>query len=738
MKEQHSKGWVKWLIFALTLLVLVSCATNPPAPTEREPIIPDTTKIPDKATRDALTVFDTTTGTMRFNASTPVLDNLKADDVFVSEPTTAAPSGFLRKVVSVRQEGGEVIVETSDAKLTDAVHQGILNVEGKLEASQLRQVVPLTEGASGGAIETPGGAEGLAPQVDFGNGFRFEARLDKVLEAASEDARATVHFKGLVKFDVGYRLLIDIGFLADLDAVEASLNFYEETTLSVDANATGAIKKEIEVARYYFDPITFFIGPVPVVLIPGATVVLGIDGRASVHFDYTFSQSGGFTQGVRWDEDNGWQRLNKNGFDVKHEGPNFEGMMDMRGYARGNLSIMLYGIIGPQAALTAGVRLDVAVPRDPFWILSGFVRGEIAFVIDLLGEEERFAEELFNIERQITSGAAKPPTITILNPNPTIDLGFETDLTQFFKVEDEIGALYSLRSDKDGNLSSLHRFTSEGPRTITITASSENGKTAQAFFTANVINTPPDPPALADEENLSIGQGDEFDLNLKGLPNDKNSGVLPCSTVRWTVLGTDALVTEEGSSNGCSATAIFSEQGTRTVKATVTDPQGLASERTFNITVGAPPAIKSPSVKFITVVRTNGSTPFAQGDTVIVDPDKPSFVPLTASVAIVNPDNVPVTFAWRVVNTSGPYSGFSGTLSETASLTVNVGETAAFYYYDPETFGTFRFDEPICLNGDEETRGYDEAAFQLTVTAAGRTRVKTFNFRCELPDVIVK
>ncbi len=735
MVTKHMTLWLKWATFIPLLLALTACPRTDPPVVEREPIIPETTKIPDQATRDALTVFDATTGTMRFNASTPLLDDLKPNDVFVSESATAAPFGFLRKVTSVRKEGGEVIVETGEAKLTDAVHQGTLNVEGKLEASQLRQVVPLTEGASGRAIEGTK-SEGLSPQVDFGNGFRFEARFDKVLEAATAEAQATVHFKGLVKFDVGYRLLIDIGFLADLDAVEASLNFYEETTFSVNADAAGSIQKDLEVARYYFDPITFFIGPVPVVLVPSATVIVGIEGRASIHFDYTLSQSGGFAQGVRWDENNGWQRINKNGFDARHEGPNFKGTMDMRAYARGNLSVMLYGVIGPQASLSAGARLDVAVPRDLFWILSGYVKGDIAFVIDLLGQEERFAEELFNIERQITSGAAKPPTITILNTNPTIDLLFQTDLTQFFKIEDDIGFRYSLRSDKDGNISSTHTFTSEGLRTVTVIATSDSGKTAQAFFTANVVNTPPEPPALADETNLTVGQGDEFDLNLKNLPNDKNSGVLPCSAVRWSVQGADSLVTEESSSSGCNATAVFSEQGTRTVKATVTDPQGLASERTFNITVGAPPAIKAPNVSFITVTI-NGS-PFSKGGLVDVNPDKtpPVFPALTASVTVVNPDNVPITYNWSVINKNSTSNFFSEIGSATNTATINVGAMAGFTYQD-DFGGITGFQDRICLNGDEETRGYDEAAFQLTISYPGRTRVKTFNFLCKLEGTVV-
>jgi hypothetical protein len=242
MITKQMKLWLRWTVLMSLLFILTACQTTPPTPTIREPIIPETTKIPDQATRDALTVFDTTTGTMRFNASTPLLDNLKPDDVLVSEPATAAPYGLLRKVVSVRKDGGEVVVETTQAKLTEAIHQGTLFAEGQLEGSQLRQVTPLSEGASGGAIEpTPGE---LSPQlrVGKGNGFKFEAKLDHTFEFEYNDGngvtgKATATFSGLVRFNVGYKVALDIGLIADLNWFEASMGFDEETIFSITADA---------------------------------------------------------------------------------------------------------------------------------------------------------------------------------------------------------------------------------------------------------------------------------------------------------------------------------------------------------------------------------------------------------------------------------------------------------------------------------------------------------------------
>ena len=71
-------------------------------------------------------------GTLRFSRSTALLAALKLDDVLVSEPSAAAPSGFLRKVKSIRLDGSGVVLETTQASLTDVITQGDLSAETEL------------------------------------------------------------------------------------------------------------------------------------------------------------------------------------------------------------------------------------------------------------------------------------------------------------------------------------------------------------------------------------------------------------------------------------------------------------------------------------------------------------------------------------------------------------------------------------------------------------------------------
>ncbi len=689
MKHLRPKALAILCLLALILL-LTACPQNNPPAVERETIIPATTKVPDQTTRDAQTLYDPSTGIMRFAQTTAVLDNLKTGDVFVSEPSAAAPFGYLRKVNKISKEGNEVVLETSQAALGDAISQGTIIAEATLQPAQLKSLTPLgnslcSENKS--LTQTPKDSK-LSPQLEKTATFGFHCQVDEQVEVtaanneAGADATASARLTGSLDFNVGYRLFVDIN-LVGTDTAEAKLFFNEKLSVAYNAKITGKIKKEVEVANITFEPITFTLVIIPIVLVPKAKLMIGIDGNAYITVDYTFNQNASYELGAHWDSKDGFKKINKTEFNMSYEGPNFNAEGNISAYAKASLQLLLYDAGGIEVSSSVGARLAVQA-GDPLWVLYGFIKGDVAFVIDTFFLNERYDTELFSIEKELSSGKPLPPVITVLNSNPSVDLNFETDLGQFFKIADQVGTTYDLRSDKDGVISSLNNganpiskftFLTDGVRTLTINARNFSGKTAQAFFTVNVVNTPPDQPELS-TTNLSVGQGDEFDLNLKRLPNDRNSGQLKCSAVRWVVSGGDSL----NSSTGCSATAVFAEQGTRTVKAIVTDPQSLATESSFSISVSPEPAVKSPRIREITVEYNGGS--FNIGDTATRGVSV-----LTASVEIANPDNLPVSYEWSVINKSEPTFTFDN-LSTTPTLAIAPGQE----------FNTFNFGKRyICV-----------------------------------------
>lgn len=97
MNTDKLQKWTRGLMLIGLIFFLTACLGDDP---RIETITPKTTKVPDKATRDLLSVYNPDTGSMRFTNTTAILDSLKTGDVFVGEPSSVAPYGYLRKVIN--------------------------------------------------------------------------------------------------------------------------------------------------------------------------------------------------------------------------------------------------------------------------------------------------------------------------------------------------------------------------------------------------------------------------------------------------------------------------------------------------------------------------------------------------------------------------------------------------------------------------------------------------------------
>jgi hypothetical protein len=327
----------------------------------------------------------------------------------------------------------------------------------------------------------------------------------------------------------------------------------------------------------------------------------------------------------------------------------------------------------------------------------------------------------------------KPPIIEIRSNPAQTDLLARTALYSetldsnyqgFFRVfdpNDDIDSL-NVRSDREtgrlgessANGVTYETFETDGPRTLTITATDKAGATTQAFLTLNVVNSPPEPAQL-EQGTLTVGQGDELFMNLPiGQPIDKNTP-LTCDNVRWSA-GSNSLITDQGSSVGCQAIAVFSEQGTRQVTVTVTDAQGLATERVFDVNVTAPSAVKLPKVGFIEVAG-------IQRNSIIQDTTI-----LNASVPVTNPDNIAVSYSWSWQNNPLPngYIGFlAGDVATTPTLTVKAGFSEIDTVIDGKRF----LCRAVATNGQSF---YTSARLIVEVSFAGTSKIqrRDFPFTC--------
>jgi hypothetical protein len=662
-------------------------------------IIPDTTRVTDDATRAALTVYDPTVGTMRFSQSTALLASLAPGDVLVSVPSDAAPSGYLRKIAAIRMEGAEVVLDTNQANLTEAVSQGALEGHVALTANDLQR----TEVLFAGITISPSGQDASVPTgvaksdlrarqlLGVGKNFDFEMRFNHVfLPLGGPGAQGQVTVDGSVKFNIGYGIQVGISGCFKLppvcvDSFQASVGFDQSSDLSITGEASGQLGEEINIATEYYTPQVFFIGPLPVVVVPRMDLYLSAGGQIEAKVAFNASESAVAQVGARWTPDDGWRDISNFDFGGDVAPPTFSGAINPRAGAKTSMSLRLYDVAGPEISLLAGLELDGHIPRNPTWIVSGFLTGKLAFKVDLpiIGTLADYEATLFDLVREFARAGNATPTLTLTanaRPDPnvfpagtprTVDLRVPVDLTPgcpgvlgggiyyvAYDAEDGCGVGVTVVSDVDGPLPSKFAFQTVGGRLLTVTARDSQGASVTKRFALNVVNTPPT-LTLRSSGNPVQGEGYPIVAQIADR-NETDLGKLCASTI-WTVDAPDTLA----SPTGCLQNVTFGTTGPRQVRVTSQDSDGASTSQMLSFNVLPPPENPYPRITSVTVgsreIRNSGDFNFC----IVRSVDNLSTIDLTqmgcqidvsqpapnryfVGAAVENPDGEALTYEWNL------------------------------------------------------------------------------------------
>ncbi len=693
------------VLLIVLMCVLSACGTpSPSAPTPNprppagptDPIIPPTTKISDPDTRSALTAYDRATGTLRFSTRTPTLAALNPGDVLVSSPSSAAPDGYLRKVTTVRVEGAQTVVETTQAQLTDAVSQGVLEAHVDLTPAQVQRTDLLLQGVT----ITPGGARVRAQdQVGVGEHYAFSVTFNHVfVPQVAPNVSGQVTVDGSVSYNVGLGVSVGVSGpslipprLPSVGPIEASVGFAQQARLHISGDITGDLGDEVKFATQYYEPLTFFIGPVPVVVVPRLDLYLSAGGRVEGKFDFQ-AQEGSVAQlGARWTPDDGWKNISDFEFSGDVPTPTVFGSVKPTGGVKSTFGFKLYDVAGPEMSLLGGLELDGQVPRDPTWIVNGVLKGHMNFKVELpiLGTLADYQVNLFDQTQEFARAGntppdltltdlAKPGSIAVIGGPKTAFLGLRVPafmgngcvafggfpVVSYFiatDLEDGCGVGVTVVSDVDGPLPTKgsYAFSREGQRRITITVRDHQGTTASRSFFLYIANAAPTVALQAAGEAF---QGEPF--SVAALIEDPNEVDVAALCVRsvWTVDAPDTL----SANTGCLQTVTFGVTGARQVRVTTTDSDGAATSKAVTVTVQPPPADPYPRVVGGGVYARDraGSGAFQycvdvnvgmgatidlsqDGCTVAIAGDPPRR--FSARVAVDNPRGEALTYDWQLV-----------------------------------------------------------------------------------------
>jgi hypothetical protein len=561
-----------------------------------------TTKIADKATRDALAFYDTSTGQMVFAGDTNILKNLKVNDVLAGREGPSAPYGYLRKVISIRKSKGVYTLETVQAKFTEAIKRGTLQVSGPLE--------PADGGQSQGFAP-----EGRSAEFDIGKNIPFTQHIDQTINLEGGDdelgGTGTIHVVGDFDIQAGYNIGAGIELcktppFACADRVEAWMGFVQRSSLHVDAKFDGHLHKE-----YAFpiemSPIFFMIGPIPVWLVPEVNVIVGIDGNAHVDFEFNAAGQSNVKPYIKWTEDDGWKDLTEL-TPLSHSFLNakFAGNAELEGYAKLDAALLLYGAIGPKMDGSLGIVGKAQTGNHPFWEIHGHVKAGIGLksvFMDLFDVNAH--EDLLDETFDIAESPNLPPQFTNVKTQVAARLNEPVNIGEYdsfgvgaFHVFDPEGDTIKKITAKEGNVEipDLRNavFTVPGNHTIRITATDIHDATSDPIEINVFVFTPPNFLELWPSAT-SIPAGVQFFATITA--HDDTDKPVPCGafTLELQVTAPD-VATRHGGAGNCVAWVRFNQQGTRTLTVKATDGNGTVITKSVNVNVTAPPANPYPEV----------------------------------------------------------------------------------------------------------------------------------------------
>jgi hypothetical protein len=598
--------------------------------------------------------------TLTYAQSNPFLEGLQPGNVLVSEPSTAAPAGYLIKVVSNTGQGTGRVIKGLQAALGDAITEGEIAFKKSLKPSDLAS------------------SKSLRPSVHALSdkfGFAFDEILyDEDSNTSTTDDQIRVQgdfnfeYNDGITADVTWKKKWGIPLYPNGVYLRAAVGIRQSANISVISKLTKKIEKSIELKSYTFDSFTIFVGPVPLVFVPKIVVSVNAVGQATAKLEYSAHEKFNALAGVEYDD--GFNNISeltpiKDIFSSELKSAEATGKFD------GNLGIraelLLYDIVGPYIEISGGVQVDAATKRNPFWILNGSVAMRLGLYVDLYFDTLDYSTELFKSSFKIGESENQPPTVKFGNiDGGKIQLGKLSCVgVSTFDLEDDNGQLATgpyptVVSSVDGPLTDNAKcgflgfgFTplTEGPRTITASVSDSKGKTASASVTLIAENSPPTAFIVKPKPNATIYSGQK--IFLQGYSVDGNEKI-DCSTVkpgRPTIVFSSN-VAADLMPTACPETgaeAIFNGVGSHTLTVTTTDTQGAVGTKSVTFNVLPVPNNYPPDITLL--------------EPQIIDPAK---VPTYSSTSQIIP------FRYRVSDTDSPVLTFTWKIKKTPTSPATV------------------------------------------------------------------
>jgi hypothetical protein len=369
-------------------------------------VISENTKVLSETTTQYLSEISDDGTTITFSHSAPELLTLEPGDIIVSDVTEVAPEGFLRSVSSISSLDDQVIVHTKNATLEEVVEEGSLSIGGELLPEDTRNI-----------NLAPGVSMVQHDQERAGDSQSWEFDL---LTNLYEDEHGYFRIRGNLLIDLSYHFNLSIKRLR-LQELSFTVTVEEESELFVEGEYHRRLAKEVPIAKVYFTPITFFIGPVPVVISPELELYVGVNGEVNAEFTTGITHEFSYTGGAKYERGDGWSKIRvgpHNNF--TYDEPELSLDISIKAYAGIKASIKLYGFVGPYAKVEAFLEFEADINAVPWWELYAGYEFSVGIHLKVINAELDEEWLLLSPPKQLLAEAPprNNPPIEPSNPSP--------------------------------------------------------------------------------------------------------------------------------------------------------------------------------------------------------------------------------------------------------------------------------------------------------------------------------
>lgn len=283
-------------------------------------------------------------GTVRYHGDLGV----QPGDFVAAGVGPATPTGFLGKATAVAHQGTDTLVETVPATLLEAVPAGAIDVH-TTATSRTAAFGPRAAGA---------GDKALAKSVSCSGGGSIELSGSVSL---TSDLAITAHW-GDFSFSHPLGRVKDASFTASATA---------SARLGAKATASAGCKlDETKVAEWQLPTIEFTVGPIPVVIVPKASI--SVSAEAEVQSTVSTEVHGGFTAkaGIGYTRSNGFAPISSFTPQFGYEPPSVSSTAKANATVTPKIDLLVYDVAGPEIALAAGLSFAADMTKDPWWTLT--------------------------------------------------------------------------------------------------------------------------------------------------------------------------------------------------------------------------------------------------------------------------------------------------------------------------------------------------------------------------------